>query len=59
MRQRFSQVALVVLIVLLGALVGQPYLDRLLFAATSPRPIAPRSDLAEAERATISLFERT
>jgi hypothetical protein len=26
MRQRFSQVALVVLIVLLGALVGQPYL---------------------------------
>jgi S1-C subfamily serine protease len=58
MRERFSQVAMVVLIVLLAALVGQPYLDRLLFAATSPRPITARSDLAEAERATISLFER-
>jgi 2-alkenal reductase len=30
----------------------------LLFAATSPRPIAARSDFAEAERATIGLFER-
>src|SRR3954451_7935771 len=58
MRGRFFQVAIVVLIVLLAAVVGQPYLDRLLFAATTPRPVAPRSDLAEAERATVSLFER-
>src|SRR5436309_7937869 len=58
MRQHFSRTAIVILIVLLAILVGRPYLDRLLFAATSPRPIAARSDLAEAERATIGLFER-
>ena len=55
---RFSQVAVVVVIVLLAALIGQPYLDRLLFAQTSPRPVAARSELGESERATISLFER-
>lgn len=55
---RFFRGAVVVLIVLLAVLAGRPYLDNLLFAATSPRPIAARSDLAEAERATIGLFER-
>ena len=55
---RFSQVAVVVVIVLLAALIGQPYVDRLLFAQTSPRPVAARSELGESERATISLFER-
>jgi 2-alkenal reductase len=58
MRQQFSRGAIIVLLVLLAVLVGRPYLDTLLFAATSPRPIAARNDLAEAERATIGLFER-
>src|SRR3954453_9087395 len=58
MHERFFRVATVVLILLVAALVAQPYLDRLLFAATSPRPVAARSDLSESERATISLFER-
>src|SRR3954452_10987298 len=58
MRQHYSRAAMVILIVLLAILAGRPYLDTLLFAATSPRPIAARSDLAEAERATIGLFER-
>jgi len=58
MSQQFARGAIVVLVVLLAVLVGRPYLDTLLFAATSPRPIAARSDLAEAERATIGLFER-
>jgi S1-C subfamily serine protease len=58
MHDRFSRVAIVVLVVLLAILVGQPYLDRLLFAATTPRPVAARSDLPDSERATISLFER-
>lgn len=58
MGPHFSRAAIVILIVLLGILVGRPYLDRLFFAATSPRPIAARSDLAESERATINLFER-
>src|SRR3954471_12188553 len=58
MRQHFSRAAMVILIMLLGAFLGRPYLETLLFAATSPRPIAARSDLAETERATIGLFER-
>src|SRR5437868_10484155 len=58
MRQPFIRGAIIVLIVLLAVWIGRPYLDTLLFAATSPRPIAARSDLAEAERATIGLFER-
>jgi hypothetical protein len=58
MRQYFSRAAILILIVLLAVLLGRPYLDTLLFAATSPRPIAARSDLAETERATIGLFER-
>ena len=58
MHRQFSRGAIIVLIVLLAVLAGRPYLDTLLFAATSPRPIAARSDLAEAERATIGLFER-
>ena len=58
MRQHFSRTAIVILIVLLAVVVGRPYLDRFLFAATTPRPIVARSDLAESERATIDLFER-
>src|SRR3954471_13117519 len=58
MHERFLRVATVVLILLVAALVAQPYLDRLLFAATSPRPIAARSDLAQSEQTTINLFER-
>jgi S1-C subfamily serine protease len=58
MRQHVSRAAILILMVLLAALLGRPYLDTWLFAATSPRPIAARSDLAEAERATIGLFER-
>jgi S1-C subfamily serine protease len=58
MRQHFSRAAILILIVLLAVVLGRPYLDTLLFAATSPRPIAARSDLAETERATIGLFER-
>jgi S1-C subfamily serine protease len=58
MRQHFSRTAIVILIVLLAILVGRPYLDRLLFAATSPRAVAARSGLAESELATINLFEQ-
>jgi S1-C subfamily serine protease len=58
MRKQFSRGAIVILIVLIAIVAGRPYLENLLFAATSPRPIAARSDLAEAERATIGLFER-
>src|SRR5438270_559058 len=58
MRQHYSRAAIIILIVLLAVVVWRPHLDGLLFATTSPRPIATRSDLPEAERATIGLFER-
>ena len=58
MRDRFFRVAIVILIVLLAVVIGRPYVDRLLFSATSPRPVAAKAELAEVERATISLFEQ-
>jgi len=51
----------VVAVVILGLAVlftARPYIDYQLFAATTPRPIEPRGDLADFERATIALFER-
>lgn len=38
--------------------LARPYIDYQLYAATSPRTIEPRGDLAEFERTTIALFER-
>jgi hypothetical protein len=58
MRQNYFRAAIHILIGLLAVFLGRSYLDTLLFAATSPRSIAARSELAEAERATIGLFER-
>jgi 2-alkenal reductase len=56
-RDRLSLI-LVAFLVLLALFVGKPYVDRFLFAATTPRAVEPRGDLAEAERATIAIFER-
>jgi len=39
-------------------LLARPYIDYQLYAATNPRAIEPRGDLADYERATIALFER-
>jgi S1-C subfamily serine protease len=57
-RDRFARVVLVALLVLAAAFVARPYLDRLMFAATTPRAIEPRGNLSEAERSTIEIFER-
>ncbi len=38
--------------------LARPYIDYQLYAATSPRTVEPRGDLADYERATIALFER-
>ena len=43
---------------MLGVYVGKPYVDRMLFSASTPRAIAPRGTLSELERTTIELFER-
>jgi len=51
-------VALALLIILL-VVAGRPYVERLMFAATTPRQVSARGELSEAERATIDLFRRT
>jgi hypothetical protein len=43
---------------LLAVLVLQPYVFRLMFSATSPRPVEPRGELADTEKSTIELFQR-
>jgi S1-C subfamily serine protease len=58
MNERSFRFATLLLLLLVAGLLAQPYLDRLLFAATSPRPVTARGDLAESERATVSMFER-
>jgi 2-alkenal reductase len=55
---RFDRAAIGLLLVLLTALVAQPYMDRLLFAPTPPRPISPRAGLTDLEMSTIALFEQ-
>jgi 2-alkenal reductase len=56
MIDRFSRSLLLATVVLLAILAFGPYVDRWLYASTEPRPIAPRGDLAEYERSTISIF---
>jgi len=58
MNSRFTGVALLVLAIVLGVMAAQPYLDRLLFSASTPRPVTARGDLAGSEQSTIEIFER-
>ena len=58
MSDRFTRLALLVLVILLGALVAQPYIVRTLFSAATPRAVEPRGDLSDIERATVKMFEQ-
>jgi len=58
MADRVTRILLIALLVVVGVYVAQPYVDRLLFSATTPRPVQPRGSLADLERTTIELFER-
>jgi hypothetical protein len=58
MTGRFFRVALVIVLVLVVAQVMQPYVFRLMFAATTPRPVEARGELADIERSTIALFDK-
>jgi 2-alkenal reductase len=57
-QDRFFRIALVVALVLLAGFVAEPYVARFLYAVEAPRTVAPRGDLAPAERSTVDLFER-
>jgi 2-alkenal reductase len=52
------RLAILVLLVLLGLMVAQPYVEMALFRTDQPRPVAPRADLTEAEKSSVALFER-
>jgi S1-C subfamily serine protease len=58
MGDRLTKIVLVALVVVLAVYVGEPYVDRLLFSASTPRTVEPRGNLADLERSTIALFER-
>jgi 2-alkenal reductase len=58
MNARFFRFALIIVLLLLAAQVMQPYVFRLIFAATTSRPVTPRGELSEIERSTIAVFEK-
>jgi 2-alkenal reductase len=58
MSDRFTKIAFIALFVVLGVYIGQPYVDRLLFSASTPRAVEARGNLSDVERSTIELFER-
>jgi 2-alkenal reductase len=46
------------LLVLAVLFVGRPYIERLMFSATAPRPVEARGSLSDVERTNIGIFER-
>ena len=57
MTSRFLRFAVLFVLLLLTAQVAQPYILRLMYSATTPKPVVPRGNLSEAEQATIALFD--
>src|SRR4029077_1520964 len=55
---RFFRFAVIVALLLLAAQAAEPYVVRMMFAQTTPRPIEARGNLSDAERSIIALFER-
>lgn len=58
MTNRLNRFLLLGIFVLLAVLVAQPYIERQLFSAVTPRAIEPRGTLADVERSTTELFDR-
>jgi 2-alkenal reductase len=59
MRNLFARSMLVIAVILLAIIALQPYIFRSLYSATTPRPVEARGNLADMERTTIELFNRT
>ena len=53
MSDRLMRFALLALVVLFAGYVAEPYVTRFFFAAETPRPVAARGELAEAEQSTV------
>jgi 2-alkenal reductase len=57
-RSRSARLALILALILLGLMTARPYLERAIFAASTPRSIEPRGSLSELERSTIAIFDQ-
>src|SRR5256885_8416286 len=57
MGDRFSKIVVGALLVVLAVYLAQPYVDRLLFSASTPRTVEPRGSLSDIERMSIEVFE--
>jgi 2-alkenal reductase len=57
MNERATRLLMLVLILLLTGLVLQPYLNRLMFSADTPRAVAARGELSALEASSIAVFE--
>jgi len=57
MSERFTRILIIALLIVLGVYIGEPYVNRLLYSASTPRAVEPRGNLAEVERSTIELFD--
>ncbi len=58
MRDRFYRAALLVLIAVAAVMAAEPYIERAVFSATTPRPVQPRGDLADIERSIVTMFSQ-
>jgi 2-alkenal reductase len=58
MGDRLSKIVIAALLVVLAVYVAQPYVNRWMFSASTPRTIEPRGGLSDLERTTIEVFER-
>ncbi len=58
MGDRLSKIVIVALLVVLAVYVAQPYVDRWMFSASTPRAIESRGSVSDIERMTIEIFER-
>ena len=57
MGDRFSKIVVGALLVVLAVYFAQPYVNRLLFSASTPRAVQSRGNLAEIERTSIEILE--
>lgn len=57
MNDRSVRFLMIIVALLLAALLVQPYFDRLMFSADTPRPVAARGNLSQFESASIQVFQ--
>src|SRR5437667_4052791 len=57
MGDRLSRIVIAILLAVLAIYFAQPYVDRWMFSASTPRAVEPRGSLSDIERTSIDIFE--